>query len=238
MELLIIALLIVVGFFFFSKRNNALPEYDSEETLPYFKNSNLLTPAELSFYHTLKIAVSEQYDINTKVRLADLISVDKGMSKPEWGKAFNRIKSKHIDFVLCNKQTSEIHCAIELDDQSHSHPSRQKRDDFVEKALSKAKLPLLRFDVAHSYQSHDIAQQVKFKINPDSSITDSESGASSMDVQIVHTSAPLKINESVIKECPKCGSNLVLRESKRGVNAGNTFWGCSNFPKCRYVEVS
>ena len=36
--------------------------------------------------------------------------------------------------------------------------------------------------------------------------------------------------------CTKCGSQLVERVAKKGVNAGNTFWGCSNFPKCRFVK--
>lgn len=35
--------------------------------------------------------------------------------------------------------------------------------------------------------------------------------------------------------CPKCGSAMVLRTAKRGSRAGNTFWGCSSFPKCRQV---
>ena len=36
--------------------------------------------------------------------------------------------------------------------------------------------------------------------------------------------------------CPSCGSELVERQAKRGTNAGNTFLGCSSFPKCRYTE--
>lgn len=36
--------------------------------------------------------------------------------------------------------------------------------------------------------------------------------------------------------CPRCGSELVERQVKRGTNAGNTFLGCSSFPKCRYTE--
>ncbi len=35
------------------------------------------------------------------------------------------------------------------------------------------------------------------------------------------------------KQCPKCGSVMVLREVKKGKNMGNKFWGCSKFPKCR-----
>lgn len=35
--------------------------------------------------------------------------------------------------------------------------------------------------------------------------------------------------------CPRCGSALVLRTAKKGDNAGNQFYGCSSFPKCRYI---
>lgn len=35
--------------------------------------------------------------------------------------------------------------------------------------------------------------------------------------------------------CPKCGSELVERIARKGPNAGSTFLGCSNFPKCRYT---
>ncbi|MHA2766746.1 NERD domain-containing protein [Vibrio harveyi] len=37
-------------------------------------------------------------------------------------------------------------------------------------------------------------------------------------------------------ECPRCGSEMVLRETKRGENIGKQFWGCSTFPKCRAVK--
>ena len=36
--------------------------------------------------------------------------------------------------------------------------------------------------------------------------------------------------------CPKCGGQLVLRTAKKGENAGNQFYGCSNFPKCRFIR--
>ncbi|EGQ7864486.1 nuclease [Vibrio parahaemolyticus] len=37
-------------------------------------------------------------------------------------------------------------------------------------------------------------------------------------------------------ECPRCGSEMVLRETNRGENIGKQFWGCSTFPKCRAVK--
>lgn len=36
--------------------------------------------------------------------------------------------------------------------------------------------------------------------------------------------------------CPRCGSAMVLREVKKGGNVGKSFWGCSQYPKCRAVQ--
>lgn len=47
--------------------------------------------------------------------------------------------------------------------------------------------------------------------------------------------ARLENNHS--KTCPKCGSEMVLRTTKSGTNAGKQFWGCSKFPKCRSISV-
>lgn len=38
------------------------------------------------------------------------------------------------------------------------------------------------------------------------------------------------------KVCPRCGKPMVQRVAKRGTHSGEHFWGCSNFPKCRYME--
>ncbi len=42
--------------------------------------------------------------------------------------------------------------------------------------------------------------------------------------------------EVVERICPRCGGKLVMRTSSKGVHKGNQFWGCSNYPKCRYIE--
>ncbi len=42
--------------------------------------------------------------------------------------------------------------------------------------------------------------------------------------------------QSAEEICPKCGNPLVLRVAKRGENAGNKFLGCSQFPKCKYIQ--
>ena len=38
------------------------------------------------------------------------------------------------------------------------------------------------------------------------------------------------------KKCPCCGADLVQRTAWKGKRAGRSFWGCSNYPKCRYIK--
>ncbi len=43
-------------------------------------------------------------------------------------------------------------------------------------------------------------------------------------------------NPSANGICPRCGGALVLRQAKKGVYAGNSFYGCSNYPRCKYIQ--
>jgi len=228
--LLFIIVLLVVGFMLFTKKNQSLAVTKENNSFPYFKIQALLTPAELSFYHVLKIAMLDEYDIFAKVRLADLVSVNKGMDRAEWGKAFNKIKAKHIDFVLCDKNTSEILCAIELDDQSHSQAKRQQRDEFVTKILDVVKIPFVRFDVTRTYQSDAVSKNIHLAITPEE-ITkiDNSSGNFLIEPDVNE----LKITKE--RKCPKCSGELVLRKISRGQKKGQEFFGCSNFPQCRHM---
>ena len=35
--------------------------------------------------------------------------------------------------------------------------------------------------------------------------------------------------------CPACGAGMKLRTAKRGHNAGNQFWGCREYPRCKQI---
>lgn len=43
-----------------------------------------------------------------------------------------------------------------------------------------------------------------------------------------------KTSESLI--CPECGGELLLRTAKYGEHTGENFYGCSNYPKCKYIR--
>ena len=44
---------------------------------------------------------------------------------------------------------------------------------------------------------------------------------------------PIKIQ---VPKCPRCNGDLILKTATKGENKGNKFYGCSNFPKCRYIQ--
>jgi predicted RNA-binding Zn-ribbon protein involved in translation (DUF1610 family) len=46
----------------------------------------------------------------------------------------------------------------------------------------------------------------------------------------------LRTDKAPNLRCPKCGGALIKRRAKRGAMAGNAFYGCANYPKCRYTK--
>lgn len=41
------------------------------------------------------------------------------------------------------------------------------------------------------------------------------------------------ISKQASPRCPQCGATMLMKTARKGAHVGNTFWGCSNFPKCR-----
>jgi len=48
--------------------------------------------------------------------------------------------------------------------------------------------------------------------------------------------ASLADRHSSTTRCPKCGSDLIERQSKKAPNAGSTFLGCKSYPRCRFTK--
>lgn len=112
----------------------------TNEPMPYTA-AKLLTRREYAFFKALQ-PIAKKYNllICPKVRLADLVSVPKGIK--EYVKWFNYIKAKHVDFTICNIDLN-VKLIIELDDQTHERPDRQKRDDFVDRIFKQVNIKLL-----------------------------------------------------------------------------------------------
>jgi hypothetical protein len=123
----------------------------------YRSRCTLLSRGEAAFHAPLQQAVAGRYFIMCKVRLADVVTC----SERNWRRGMGgAISQKHLDFVLCDRQTTRILLAIELDDRSHERADRRKRDAFVNQVMHDAGVPLLRFKAASEYSVESIQRRV------------------------------------------------------------------------------
>jgi len=127
---------------------------------PFFRRKYLLTLSERRFFDVLRSVVGSNF-IFAKVRLADLVEADERHLRRKSN--FDHIKSKHIDFVICDSDLSP-RIALELDDTSHQRPDRRARDKDVDRILQIAELPILRVPVRRSYDPAVIANQLLAKL--------------------------------------------------------------------------
>ena len=125
--------------------------YSDDKTYNYTK-TKLLTPPEFAFFKALEPHAKEKsLLIFPKVRIADIINVAEKPYTTEWHTARNKIERKHVDFVLCDKNTLQIQYIIELDDPSHERPDRKKRDIFVDQTMEKCGYKILHFKTGQNW---------------------------------------------------------------------------------------
>jgi restriction system protein len=99
-------------------------------------------------------------------------------------------------------------------------------------ALTAERVPAGIFVTLHGYTPD--ARQLA---NSQGIILISEAELSDMLESVVARANPELIQalNNPVKRCPKCESEMVLRQATKGPNIGNEFWGCSRFPACRYI---
>lgn len=72
----------------------------------------------------------------------------------------NRIDRKHVDFVLCDRQTLAVVAIIELDDSSHKRSRAKRGDETKNKALAAAGIPMVRIAAKRGYTPADVREQI------------------------------------------------------------------------------
>ena len=116
----------------------------------------LMSPGELKFFRALEAAVGSQYRVFSKVRLADIVRPEKTGDNRAWYAAFGVIKSKHVDFVVCDPETLEFQLIVELDDKSHDRSDRAERDQKVDDILAQANIPVLHVPAKAAYSTEEL----------------------------------------------------------------------------------
>ena len=157
---LLIIIILVIAILCLEKiiENKQNIELTTNNSLSYKKNDYLLTRTELNFYKELvKITNELNLIVFPKIRLADIF-------KHNELKDFNKIKSKHIDFLLCDKSNCKIRLAIELDDYSHNTNKALKNDNFKNEIFKQTNLPLVRIKVDDKYNIEELKNKIKESI--------------------------------------------------------------------------
>ncbi len=129
----------------------------------------ILTEAELVFYRVLREALRHPTDPNgadqavvmCKVGMMDLVGVKKGLDRSTNQRAFNRIKSKHVDFVLVRPGDMGVMCVIELDDSSHNSKKAKARDAFVDSVYGAAGIPIVHVPCKGGYGKEEVAGVIR-----------------------------------------------------------------------------
>lgn len=152
---IVIAVLIIEKLGVFNSK-----EKQQFDDFPYQQRKYLLTLAERPFFEVLeRIAQKHNSYVFTKVRLEDLILPIKGTKN--WWIYRNKIKSRHVDFVICDKENIRPLIAIELNDSSHLKEKRIRRDDFYRKLFSTIQLPFLEITLRNVYEETDLEEKIR-----------------------------------------------------------------------------
>ena len=179
--------------------------------------------AEARFLNALDEAVGDDHRVFAKMRVADLLSVGLVDGRAAWLRAFNRISAKHVDFVVCRRDTLEVVAAVELDDRSHGSVKRQQRDAFLEGAFASAGARLVRVPVRSRYDAAGVRASVL-----------GEAPASAE-----HPAGTMRngTEDPAERRCHVCGSPMELRRSARGAEGFQEYFVCTNTPRC-HVRVA
>lgn len=114
--------------------------------MPYALTKPFFQPSEKELFALLQQAVGERFLILCKVRVADVVEVTAVPRRAYWYRAINRISAARFDFLLCNPQTLEPCCAIEME-------QRDEANAFVDELCQTIGLPLVRLspETARAY---------------------------------------------------------------------------------------
>jgi hypothetical protein len=119
--------------------------------MPYEQKEYFFSIAELEFFRILNSHLdAHRHTVFPKVRLGDFVKVVDGTARRQG--AWNRIKSKHIDYLVWDLVENKLVLAIELDGNSHNGHSAEKNDHFKNDMYEKVGLRLIRVKVGESFE--------------------------------------------------------------------------------------
>lgn len=160
-SVLIVLVLVVIGVFGALARSRSGGKADSKvsgvlpDTLPVTVKRSFFSRSELAFFSTLTAVLEgTPYTVFPNVRLNDLFTI----GGDEKRSTYNRLRDKHVDFLIVSRGGFVPTLALELDGASHENEVQQKRDQVKDLVFRSAGLTLLRLDARQPHPSAALAE--------------------------------------------------------------------------------
>lgn len=169
------------------KQQEELKEISRISTEFPYKRVPLLTDAELQLFNFMSnnLCQKDRIIILTKVRLADLANIDERVTTDK--SYFWKITNKHVDFLICKKDTLDVICAVELDDYTHESQEAKEKDMFIMQVLDTVGIKTVR-----------IRTKIRLISKNDLVLIDDY------------------INRALAPKCPYCGKQMYPKQSRTG----------------------
>lgn len=171
-----------------------------------YKRRNILTDAELQLYNFMKNNLCQKEKIEILAKVRLADIADLDEEITTDKKYLWKITNKHVDYLICEKGTMQMICVVELDDYSHENEVAKEKDSFIMSVLKSVGVQTFRIKVP---------------------------------ISTINTNHLEGIDEHLNKwfapNCPYCGARMYPDKSRRAPRIGHRFYGCPNFPTCRFT---
>ncbi|AFZ67049.1 DUF2726 domain-containing protein [Deinococcus peraridilitoris] len=161
--LLVIAVLAIVIIFVLTRRQGAIGrnERPSSKTLPDHlpvkAKTYFFSRSENAFYTSLTAMLEgTPYRVFPNVRLNDLFQITADSSQRS--SVYNRLRDKHVDFLVVSARDYKPLFAIELDGASHERATQQQRDVVKDLVFKSGGLALVRLDARQPHTAASLRE--------------------------------------------------------------------------------
>lgn len=151
----ILILLLIVGLALMKQSEQLHYHSSSEGTKLPYQRRPIMTQTELKVYDLLLQALPK-YMIFSQVQVSRVLQSPQ-QNNEYW---FNLICRLSYDFVVCRLDGTPI-ATIEVDDDSHALPERQRADQKKDHATAAAGIKMLRWDVRAIPDAKAILKKIK-----------------------------------------------------------------------------
>jgi len=134
----------------------AVAKFNERSNAAYaFSGCRLMSESEIRFFRVLQMAAPNDL-VFPQVGMSAVVRPSYAGADRRFLPAFRSISQKRIDFVVCNRDSLEVRCLVELDDRSHD----ARRDELRDAITAKAGYRTVRVRTARRYDVDGLRRRV------------------------------------------------------------------------------